>query len=90
MRRIAVVLAGLALAFGLPQLMLGISAFFEGGWRMPMSAGLIALPLLPLFTTLTSSRWPTPHPAVPIMLAFVSLVVSAGFYWFVYSRFAAA
>ena len=80
MRRAAKAFAWIALVYGAPPMLLLISALFEGGWRIIVFLGLIALPLLPLILLQGSRGWRTPSPGVPLAVAVVSLVTTTLLY----------
>lgn len=66
--------------YGAPPMLLLISGLFEGGWRMIVFLGLVALPLLPLILMQDSRDWRTPPPSVPLAVAVVSLVATTLLY----------
>jgi hypothetical protein len=80
LKRAAKLSAWIALAYGAPPMLLLISGLFEGGWRIFVFLGLIALPLLPLVLMQDSRDWQTPPPSVPLAMAVLSLVVSTLLY----------
>ncbi|MBR1257379.1 hypothetical protein JQ634_27285 [Bradyrhizobium sp. AUGA SZCCT0240] len=80
MRRTAKVFAWIALVYGAPPMLLLISALFDGGWRIFVFLGLIALPLLPLILMQDARGWRTPSPGVPLAVAVVSLVATTLLY----------
>ncbi|MBR1143967.1 hypothetical protein [Bradyrhizobium sp. AUGA SZCCT0431] len=80
MRRAAKAFAWIALVYGAPPMLLLISGLFEGGWRMIVFLGLVALPLLPLILMQDSRDWRTPPPSVPLAVAVVSLVATTLLY----------
>ncbi|CAN7597893.1 hypothetical protein LJR220_005471 [Bradyrhizobium sp. LjRoot220] len=80
MKRAAKLLAWTALVYGAPPMLLLISGLFEGGWRIFVLLGLIALPLLPLILMQDSSSWRTPAAIVPLAVAVLSLVASTLLY----------
>jgi hypothetical protein len=61
-------------------MLLLISALFDGGWRIFVFLGLIALPLLPLILMQDARGWRTPSPGVPLAVAVVSLVATTLLY----------
>ncbi|MBR1248663.1 hypothetical protein JQ609_17205 [Bradyrhizobium sp. AUGA SZCCT0169] len=80
MSRAAKAFAWIALVYGAPPMLLLISALFEGGWRIFVFLGLIALPLLPLILMQDARGWRTPSPGVPLAVAVVSLVATTLLY----------
>ena len=83
MKRFAKILAWITLVFGVPPMLVCIIWLFEGGWRMFLFLATAALPPVPLILVQDSRGWQTPPPAVPIVVAIVSLLASL----FVYKRF---
>ncbi len=84
MRRSATLLAWLALAVGLLQMLLGTMVVFASGWAMPLFLAMILLPALPLILTQKVRPWPKPPPIVPVVAAVVSMAVSGLVYWMFY------
>jgi hypothetical protein len=80
MKRAAKIFAWIALLYGVAPMLVSVLWLFEGGWRMLLYLGLIALPPLPLILTQDSTDWRRPPPIVPLALAVVSLLVSTLMY----------
>ena len=81
MRQPATLLAWLALAVGLLQMLLGTMVVFASGWAMPLFLAMILLPVLPLILV---RPWPKPRPIVPMVAAVFSMAVSGLIYWMFY------
>jgi hypothetical protein len=74
-------LAWLALAFGAPQMLVGVLGLYGGGWWMLFCLGLILMPPLPLILLQQSPAWPNLAPTVSPTLAVISLMTSGLVYW---------
>ena len=84
MNQAATIMAWLAIAVGLLQMLLGTMVVFASGWLMPLFLAVILLPLLPLILTQEVPAWPKPPPIVPVVAAIVSMAVSGLIYWWFY------
>ena len=76
----------LALAVGLPQVFICFAAAFSAGSAMPFVIGLMVLPLVPLILMLEIGRRRRLTPTAAVMAAVLSIAVSSGFYWYLFTH----
>jgi len=88
MRFSAWLLVWLALAIGLLQVLICVTKLFAAGWAAPVVLALILLPFLPLILMQEIGGWRRLDPVVPATVALISIAVSGGFYWELFTRMA--
>jgi hypothetical protein len=88
MRLAAWVLVWLALAAGLLQVVICVVMLLSSGWAIPLVLGLMLLPLLPLILMQEIGALRRIEPVVPATIALISIAVSFGFYWELFTRMA--
>ena len=87
MKRVATLLAWLALLFGLPQVIICGVMIFSAGWLVaPLVLILLLVPIVPLILMREIHRWQRLPPAATAAAALLSIAVSGGFYWMLYYR----
>ena len=88
MRLAAWLLVLLALATGLLQVLICLVMLFSSGWAIPLVLMLMLLPLLPLILMQEIGALRRVEPVVPAIIALISIAVSCGFYWELFTRMA--
>jgi len=88
MRFAAWLLVWLALATGLLQVLICVVMLFSSGWAIPLVLMLMLLPLLPLILMQEIGTLRRLDPVVPATVALISMAVSCGFYWELFTRMA--
>ena len=88
MRFAAWLLVWLALATGLLQVLICVVMLFSSGWAIPLVLMLMLLPLLPLILMQEIGTLRRLDPVVTATVALISMAVSCGFYWELFTRMA--
>ncbi len=86
MRLVAAPLVWLALAFGLPQVLICGVLLFSSSWAMPLVLIFLLLPFVPLVLMQEVRSWQRLPPAATATAALLSIAASGGFYWMVFAR----
>jgi len=82
MTRTAWLLVWLALAVGLLQVVIcGVLLFSSAGWTVPVVLVFAVLPFVPLILMQEIRGYRRINPLVPATAAILSIAVSGGFYW---------
>jgi hypothetical protein len=74
-------LVWLALAAGLLQVLICGVLLFSSGWAVPVVLIFAVLPFVPLILMQEIRGWRRLNPVVPATAAILSIAVSGGFYW---------
>ena len=82
------ILVSLALATGLLQALICGVMLLASGWAVPIVLLLMLLPFLPLILMQEIRGWRRLDPVVPATVALISIAVSCGFYWELFTRMA--
>ena len=88
MRFAAWLMVWLALASGLLQVLICVVMLFSSGWAIPIVLALMLLPVLPLILMQEIGALRRIEPVVPAIVAIISIAVSCGFYWELFTRMA--
>jgi hypothetical protein len=86
MKLVATLLVWLALAFGLPQVLICGVLLFSSGWAIPVVLILALVPFAPLVLMQEVGAWRRQPPEATATAALLSIAVSGGFYWMVFTR----
>jgi hypothetical protein len=86
MKQAATLLVWLALAFGLPQMVICGVVIFSSGWAIPLVLVFLLPPLVPLILMKEIRSWQRLPPAATASAALLSIAVSGGFYWMLFYR----
>ena len=81
-------LVWLALAVGLLQVVICGVLLFSSGWAVPVVLLFAVLPFVPLILMQEIRGWRRLNPVVPASVAIVSIAVSGGFYWELFTKMA--
>jgi hypothetical protein len=79
-------LVWLALAAGLLQVVICGVLLFSSGWAVPVVLVFAVLPLVPLILMQEIRGWRRLNPVVPATAAILSIAVSGGFYWELFTK----
>lgn len=86
MRAAATPLVWLALVVGLLQVVICALVVLSSGWAMPLVLIFLLLPFVPLILMQEIQHWWRLDPIVPAVAALLSIAVSGGFYWMLFTR----
>jgi hypothetical protein len=86
MRAAATPLVWLALVVGLLQVVICALVVLSSGWAMPLVLIFLLLPFVPLILMQEIEHWWRLDPIVPAVAALLSIAVSGGFYWMLFTR----
>ena len=86
MKLVATLLVWLALAFGLPQVLICGVLLFSSGWAIPLVLILALVPFAPLVLMQEVRRWQRLPSEATATATLPSIAVSGGFYWMVFAR----
>jgi hypothetical protein len=81
-------LVWLALAAGALQVLICGVLLFSSGWAVPVVLLFAVLPFVPLILMQEISGWRRLNPVVPATAAILSIAVSSGFYWELFTKMA--
>ena len=81
-------LVWLALAAGAMQVLICGVLLFSSGWAVPVVLLFAALPFVPLILMQEIRGYRRLNPLVPATAAILSIAVSAGFYWELFTKMA--
>ena len=84
----ASLLVWLALAAGALQVLICGVLLFSSGWAVPVVLFFAVLPLVPLILMQEIRGFRRINPAVPAIAAILSIAVSGGFYWELFTKMA--
>jgi hypothetical protein len=76
----------LALAAGLLQAVICAVLLISSGWAIPVALMLMLLPFVPLILMQEIRGWRRLDPVIPAIAAVLSIAVSCGFYWELFTR----
>jgi hypothetical protein len=79
-------LVWLALAAGLLQAVICGVLLFSSGWAVPVVLIFAVLPFVPLILMQEIRGWRRLNPVVPATAAILSIAVSCGFYWELFTK----
>jgi hypothetical protein len=79
-------LVWLALAAGALQVLICGVLLFSSGWAVPVVLIFAVLPLVPLILMQEIRGWRRLNPVVPASAAILSIAVSGGFYWELFTK----
>jgi len=79
-------LVWLALAAGLLQVVICGVLLFSSGWAVPVVLVFAVLPFVPLILMQEIRGWRRLNPVVPSSAAILSIAVSGGFYWELFTK----
>ena len=86
MRPASTLLVWLALAAGLLQAVIYAVLLFQSGWAAAIVLLMMLLPFVPLILTREFQPWRRFDPVIPTIAAVISMAVSGGFYWMVFTQ----
>jgi len=86
MRPASTLLVWLALAAGLLQAVIYAVLLFQSGWAAAIVLLMMLLPFVPLILTREFQPWRRLDPVIPAIAAVISMAVSGGFYWMVFTQ----
>src|SRR5262249_11367075 len=86
MRPASTLLVWLALAAGLLQAVICAVLLFQSGWAAAIVLLMMLLPFVPLILTREFQPWRRLDPVIPAIAAVISMAVSGGFYWMVFTQ----
>jgi ABC-type nickel/cobalt efflux system permease component RcnA len=81
-------LVWLALAAGALQVLICGVLLFSSGWAIPVVLLFAVLPVVPLILMQEIRGWRRLNPVVPAAAAILSIAVSGGFYWELFTKMA--
>ena len=84
----ASLLVWLALAAGALQVLICGVLVFSSGWAVPVVLLFAVLPFVPLILIQEIRGWRRLNPIVPATAAILSIAVSGGFYWELFTKMA--
>jgi hypothetical protein len=84
--RTAWLLVWLALAVGLLQVVICGVLLFSAGWTVPVVLVFAVLPFVPLILMQEIRGYRRINPLVPATAAILSIAVSGGFYWELFTK----
>ena len=76
----------LALAAGLLQVLICGVLVFSARWSIPIALFFLVLPFVPLILMQEIRGWRRLNPVVPASAAVLSIAVSGGFYWELFTK----
>ena len=76
----------LAIAAGLLQAVTCATLLFSSGWAIPLVVILMLLPFVPLILMQEIRGWRRLNPVVPASAAILSIAMSGGFYWELFTK----
>jgi len=79
-------LVWLALAAGALQVLICGVLVFSSGWAVPVVLMFAVLPFVPLILMQEYGGWRRLNPVVPATAAILSIAVSGGFYWELFTK----
>ena len=86
MRSAATLLVWLSFLVGLPQVLICGVTMLSAGWWAPLVALFALPPLVPLILMQEYRGWRRLNPVVPAIAAILSIAVSGGFYWELFTK----
>ena len=86
MNRVAVVFAWVALLIGFPQVLIGMLAFYAGGWWLVGALALVLMPFAPIIARM-HPRLKGRAAGAAVALSVVSLALNVAVYWMIYRDF---